>query len=134
MSGTELPPRRSSLRALAVLTLINLLNYLDRYVVSAIAPDLKDAPLGLSDQQLGWLMSAFMLVYMLAAPVFGALGDRGSRTRPIAVGVFLWSLATVLSGIAGNYPQLLGGRALVGICDAVYLLIPSELVAYLFSC
>ena len=57
MSGTELPTRRSSLRALAVLTLINLLNYLDRYVVSAIAPDLKSAPLGLSDQQLGWLIA-----------------------------------------------------------------------------
>ena len=132
MSGTELPTRRSSLRALAVLTLINLLNYLDRYVVSAIAPDLKGAPLGLSDQQLGWLMSAFMLVYMLAAPVFGALGDRGSRTRPIAVGVFLWSLATVLSGVAGNYPQLLGGRALVGIGEAAYVAIAPALLADCF--
>src|SRR5437879_2790730 len=132
MSGTELPVPRSSLRALGVLTLINLLNYLDRYVVSAIAPDLQGALMGLSDQQLGWLMSAFMLVYMLAAPVFGALGDRGSRTRPIAVGVFLWSLATVLSGIAGSYPQLLGGRALVGIGEAAYVAIAPALLADCF--
>ena len=76
--------------ALSVLTLINLLNYLDRYVVSGIVPDLKAPPLGLSDSQVGLLTTAFMLVYMVAAPVFGALGDRGSRTRPIALGVFLW--------------------------------------------
>ena len=49
-----------------VLTAINLVNYLDRYVVSAIAPSLKSA-LALNDTQLGWLMPAFLLVYMVAA-------------------------------------------------------------------
>src|SRR5213079_1374446 len=85
--GTAAPAPRSAIRALSVLTAINLLNYLDRYVVSPLVP-------------------ALMLVYMLAAPVFGAWGDRGSRTRPIALGVFVWSLATVLSGLARSYPQL----------------------------
>src|SRR5215472_1458657 len=94
---------RSALLALSVLTLVNLLNYLDRYIVSGIVPDLKAPPLGLSDHQVGMLTSAFMLVYMVAAPVFGTLGDRGSRTRPIALGVFLWSIATLLSGCAQNF-------------------------------
>jgi MFS family permease len=119
--------------ALSVLTLINLLNYLDRYVVSAIVPELKGSEMGLSDLQIGSLMTAFMLVYMVAAPAFGVLGDRGSRTRPIAVGVFLWSLATVLSGFAGNYAHLLGARTLVGIGEAAYVTIAPALLADCFS-
>ncbi len=122
---------RTAVRALVVLTGINLLNYLDRYVVSPIAPDLK-AAMGLTDAQLGWLVPAFMLVYMIAAPAFGAWGDRGSRTRPIAIGVFIWSLATMASGLARNYPQLLAGRALVGIGEAAYVAIAPALLADCF--
>ena len=119
--------------ALSVLTLVNLLNYLDRYVVSGIVPDLKAPPLGLSDSQIGLLTTAFMLVYMVAAPIFGALGDRGSRTRPIAVGVFLWSVATLVSGFATNYAHLLGARAIVGIGEAAYVSIAPALLADSFS-
>ena len=96
---------------LAVLTGINLLNYLDRYVVSALLPDFKRAPMHLNDFELGTLMSGFLVVYMLAAPVFGRLGDRGSRTRPIAIGVFLWSLATGLSGLAAQLCRSCSARA-----------------------
>ncbi|MGC8520658.1 MAG: spinster family MFS transporter [Steroidobacteraceae bacterium] len=121
--------RRASTLSLAVLSGINLLNYLDRYVVSAVLPELKRAPLGLDDFQLGTLMSGFLIVYMLAAPLFGRLGDRGSRTRPIAIGVFLWSLATGLTGLARNYLQLLGARAAVGIGEAAYGTIAPSLLA-----
>ena len=129
--GTSTPTRRAALWALGVLTAINLVNYLDRYVVSAIATPLKDT-MGLTDTQLGWLMPAFMLVYMVAAPAFGSWGDRGSRTRPIALGIFLWSLATVLSGLAHSFPQLLAGRALVGIGEAAYVAIAPALLADCF--
>lgn len=130
--STAIPTRRAALWALGVLTAINLLNYLDRYVVSAIVPDLK-AALGLTDTELGGLMSAFMLVYMLTAPAFGSWGDRGSRTRPIALGVFVWSLATALSGLAQSYAQLLAGRALVGIGEAAYVAIAPALLADCFA-
>ena len=130
--GTATPGRRAALWALGVLTAINLLNYLDRYVVSAIAGPLKDA-MGLTDTQLGWLMPAFMLVYMIAAPAFGSWGDRGSRTRPIALGIFVWSLATALSGLAHDFPQLLAGRALVGIGEAAYVAIAPALLADCFA-
>jgi MFS transporter, Spinster family, sphingosine-1-phosphate transporter len=130
--STATPTQRASLWALGVLTAINLLNYLDRYVVSAIAPDLKSA-MSLTDEQLGWLIPAFMLVYMIAAPVFGSWGDRGSRTRPIALGVFVWSLATFLSGFAHSYPQLIAGRALVGIGEAAYVAIAPALLADCFG-
>jgi len=102
---------RSARRALVILTAINLLNYVDRYLVPPLVPDLERA-MGLSHEQVGWLWPAFMLVYMITAPVFGALGDRGSRTRPIAIGVFVWSIATVLSGLARNYHELFAARAL----------------------
>jgi MFS family permease len=129
---TATPTRRAALWALTVLTGINLINYLDRYVVSAIAPDLKRA-MSLTDTQLGWLLPAFMLVYMIAAPAFGAWGDRGSRTRPIALGVLLWSVATVVSGLARTFPQLLAGRAIVGIGEAAYVAIAPALLADCFA-
>jgi len=123
--------RRPALIALGVLTTINLLNYLDRYLVPPLVPDLERA-LGISHAQAGWLWPAFMVVYMIAAPVFGAWGDRGSRTRPIAIGVAVWSLATVLSGLARSYPQLFASRALVGIGEAAYAAIAPALLADYF--
>ncbi len=124
--------RSAALLALSVLTLINLLNYLDRYIVSGIVPDLKAAPLSLSDHQIGMLTTAFMLVYMIAAPVFGSLGDRGSRTRPIAIGVLIWSVATVLSGFAQTYGHLLAARAILGIGEAAYVSIAPALLSDAF--
>jgi len=125
--------RRTGVLALSILAGINLLNYLDRYVVSAVLPDLKRAPLHLTDSELGTLMSGFLVVYMLAAPLFGRLGDRGSRPKPIAIGVFIWSLFTGLSGFARNYLQLLGARALVGIGEAAYATIAPSLLADFFG-
>ncbi|MGH8202193.1 MAG: spinster family MFS transporter [Steroidobacteraceae bacterium] len=122
---------RMSMVVLCVLTGINLLNYLDRYVVTALLPDIKRA-MHVSDFKLGLLMSGFLVVYILVAPLFGRIGDRGSRTRPIAIGVFLWSLATGLSGLARNYSQLLGARAAVGIGEAAYVTIASSLLADCF--
>ena len=72
MSHTAPSPRAARV-TLAVLTAINLLNYLDRYVVPPIAPDLKSA-MALSDAQLGWLVPAFMLVYMLTRAGVRCLG------------------------------------------------------------
>jgi MFS family permease len=79
------------------------------------------------------LMTAFLLVYMFAAPVFGALGDRGPRTRLIACGVALWSLATALSGFARSYAGLLLSRAAVGVGEAAYGTIAPSLLADYFS-
>jgi MFS transporter, Spinster family, sphingosine-1-phosphate transporter len=125
------PASRPALIALGVLTAINLLNYLDRYLVPPLVPDLERA-MGISHEQAGWLWPAFMVVYMISAPVFGAWGDRGSRTRPIAIGVAVWSLATVLSGLARSYPELFASRALVGIGEAAYAAIAPAMLADYF--
>lgn len=132
LSGGE-RGRRTGMTALAILAGINLLNYLDRYVVSALLPDLKQAPMRLTDSELGSLMSGFLIVYMLAAPLFGRIGDRGSRPQPIAIGVFLWSLATGFSGLARNYLQLFAARAVVGIGEAAYATIAPSLLADFFG-
>src|SRR5512140_813221 len=86
--------------ALLVLTFVNLFNYLDRFVVSALFESLKRSEFELSDTQLGSLMTGFVLVYMLTSPLFGILGDRGARPRLVAAGVFIWSVATTLAGFA----------------------------------
>ena len=129
--GAPAAVARSAYVALGVLTAINLLNYVDRYLVPPLVPDLEHA-MGLTHEQAGWLWPAFMVVYMLTAPVFGAWGDRGSRTRPIAIGGFIWAVATVLSGFARNYHQLFAARALVGVGEAAYVAIAPALLADCF--
>jgi MFS family permease len=119
-------------RALLVLTLVNLLNYLDRFVVSALAGSLKRSELALSDTQLGLLMPGFVVVYMLASPVFGSLGDHRARPPLVAFGVFTWSLATVLAGFTGSFMALFMARAAVGIGEAAYGTIAPGLLADLY--
>src|SRR6266498_2383025 len=84
---------------LILLLAVNLLNYIDRQVLYAVFPLLK-ADLALSDTALGLLGSAFMLCYMLAAPLLGWIGDRSSRVRLVSGGLVIWSLATALAGFA----------------------------------
>jgi MFS family permease len=124
--------RRSAGFGLAVLSFINLFSYLDRYVVSALTESLKHSELALSDANLGSLMSAFLIVYTLAAPIFGALGDRRSRPRLIAMGVACWSFATALSGFAGSYLALFAARASVGVGEAAYVTIAPSLLSDYF--
>jgi len=129
--GPQVPVRLAG-RGLVVLTLINLLNYLDRYVPSAVLPQLKASGVVATDFQLGFLATGFLVVYMLASPVFGYLGDRRSRTRPIAIGVALWSLATMWSGLSHSYGTLFASRAAVGIGEAAYATIAPALLADYF--
>ncbi len=117
---------------MSVLSFINLFSYLDRYIVSALIESLKHANLGLSDADLGSLMSGFLVVYTLTAPVFGALGDRRSRPGLIAIGVACWSFATALSGFAVGYWSLLAARASVGVGEAAYVTIAPSLLSDYF--
>lgn len=118
--------------ALAILSFINLFNYLDRYLVPALVETLKHSELQLSDRQLGALASIFLAVYTLTAPFFGALGDRRARPRLIAFGVACWSVATALTGLAGSFAGLLAARAAVGIGEAAYGTIAPSLLSDYF--
>lgn len=105
--------------ALGLFLAVNLLNYIDRQVLYAVFPLIKES-LQISDTSLGLLGSAFMVVYMCAAPLFGWIGDKGHRVGLAASGLGVWSLATVLAGLASGYNQLLGARSLVGIGEASF--------------
>jgi MFS family permease len=106
-------------RVLVLFSAINLVNYIDRYVVAAVLEPL-GADLSLNDAQRGRLTFVFVIVYMLAAPVFGALADRFHRPRLIAVGVTIWSLATMAGALVHDYTTLLVVRSFVGIGEAAY--------------
>src|SRR5436853_6587449 len=103
-------PARVARWGLFVLTLVNLFNYLDRYVVSSLVESLKHSELHLTDAQLGLLPTSFLVVYMLTSPIFGTLGDRGKRPRLIAIGVAIWSVATALGRLAVNFASLFAAR------------------------
>ena len=117
--------------ALAFLTGLNLLNYLDRYVLASVVPPLKDG-LGLSDGEIGWLTSAFMIGYFATAPIFGYLGDRWPRKGLIAFGVAFWSLGTILSGFSNGFWTLLACRILVGFGEASYAVLAPAWLSDLF--
>lgn len=119
--------------ALAVLTLINLFNYLDRWIIAALVESIKHSELSLSDKQIGLLFSGFIVVYLFTAPVFGSLGDTKSRTRLLAFGVAVWSVATALAGLARGYTSLLLARATVGVGEAAYGTISPALLADYFD-
>lgn len=104
---------------LALLTGLNLLNYLDRLVVSAVLPKLQEE-LALSNFQGGLLATVFLVGYFLTSPIFGALGDRLPRKGLIAIGVLVWSAATIASGLAVGLWTLLLARAVVGVGEASY--------------
>ena len=106
-------------RLLLLLTGINLVNYMDRYVVAAVLEPL-GRELHLSNAQLGRLTFVFIAVYMCSAPLFGSLADRFHRPRLVAAGVALWSLATVGAAFVHSYPGLLVMRSLVGVGEAAY--------------
>src|SRR5688500_18742213 len=95
------PGARSSL---ILLLLINLFHYIDRYVLAAVEPKIREEFFAPDDPnalaKMGSLATAFMVSYMVAAPLFGWLADRMSRWLLVGVGVILWSLASGGSGLA----------------------------------
>ena len=120
--------RSQAKTALSVLTAINALNYLDRFVSAPILP-LIIAGLHLSDGQAGSLQSAFILVFALVCPLVGGLVDRYPRYWIAAIGVILWSAATLGSGLATSFAFLLVARALVGIGEASYTVVTPSILA-----
>jgi MFS family permease len=118
-------------RILLILTSLNLLDYLDRYLIAALGSLVK-GEMGLSDRAFGFLGTAFFLVYLLSSPVFGHLGDRWGRVRLMAGGAVLWSLATSLTFWVTSYPALVLARGLVGVGEASFgTLAPAYLADFL---
>jgi len=130
--------------AVALLLLINLFNYVDRQVLAAVVPWIERAFFGggasgrsaALEALQGWcrahlgfepelaligvLSMAFMVLYMIGAPIFARLAERHPRWALVGIGVILWSLASGASGLAAGFFGLLLTRCLVGVGEAAY--------------
>jgi MFS family permease len=124
---TKLYPRI----ALALLTTLNLLNYIDRSVLFAVQ-DLVKAEFPRSDLAFGLLTSVFFIFYMFAAPFMGPLSLRFSRKSVIVAGALVWSVATLLTAFTKNFNELLIRHTLVGIGEASFVILSPTFVADMF--
>src|SRR5215472_7288002 len=104
---------------LAILTGLNLVNYLDRFVLSAVLLAVSH-DLYLSKFVAGSLATIFLVGYFATSPIFGTLADRGRRKGLIALGVAVWSAATWATGMARGVWSLVAARAVVGVGEASY--------------
>ncbi len=117
--------------AVLILTMMNLLNYLDR-IIPSVVKDLFKVDLKLTDAQTSLPITGFVIVYMLTSPIFGALADRWSRKVLIALGVAIWSLATGAAALAVGFWTFLLARAFVGIGEAAYATISPALLSDIY--
>src|SRR4051794_38008616 len=88
--------------ALLLLLAINLVNFIDRWVLAAVEPEIRKALLTgdpFAEDKMGFLASAFLITFMISAPLFGWLALRWPRWWLVGLGVLLWSVASGASGI-----------------------------------
>jgi MFS family permease len=104
---------------IALLLALNLLNYIDRYILPGEQP-LIQREFHATDQQMGALTTAFFITYMIVAPLSGWLGDWFRRKPLIIVGAILWSLATLGSAFVHTYWALYATRSMVGVGEATF--------------
>ncbi|HEY0478020.1 MAG TPA: MFS transporter [Kofleriaceae bacterium] len=112
---------------LALLTALNFLNFIDRAVIAAVLTPMK-AELALSNFEAGLLNTAFLIGYFATCPVFGARADKGARKGLIALGVLIWSVATIGSGLATGFWSLLAARIVVGVGEASFAVLAPTII------
>ena len=125
--GIRHPP--GALKAFALFFTIHLINYADRFIPSAVKPQIQ-AEYDLNDFESSFPLTVFIIAYMIFSPLFGYLSDKGyNRMRLIAGGVVSWSVLTALTAAAPNYATFVVVRAAVGIGEASYIVITPTIIA-----
>ncbi len=132
MPFRKIPFTFAQARLLAVLALINFVNFADRQVLNPLVPLLRQH-FGVSDAQLGSLQMVLLVILAIASIPFGMLADRFSEPRIIAGGVLFWSFAAIASGFAPTFFLLFLVRGLVGIGEAAYAPAAQSLISDSFS-
>jgi MFS family permease len=117
--------------ALFLLFAINLLNFFDRQLLGALGEPVRHE-FQLSDTSLGFLGTIFTIIYAFVGLPLGALSDRWSRNKLIALGTAFWSLLTAATGFAMNYTQLFIARLGVGVGEATCAPAGQSLIADFF--
>src|ERR1044071_10414154 len=119
MANASATARTSARAALGLLLGINLFNYIDRQILAALEPDIRESFFAPDDlnamTKTGLLGDAFFVTYMLSAPILGLLADRISRWIIVGSAVILWSLASGGSCLAGTFALLFMTRICVGV-------------------
>lgn len=103
---------------LGLLTLIYITSFVDRQIIAVLGTNIRQA-LGLSNTQIGVLYGpAFSLIYAICGLFMGRMADRLSRKRIILVGLTVWSLMTLASGLASSFVFLVTARFFVGVSQS----------------
>ncbi len=124
-------PREKVRHTLAILFAINLLNFYDRAIFGALAEPIRKE-WALSDSQIGWLATAFTLLYAVIGVPLGRLADRWKRPLLLGWGVAVWSILTATSGIAWNYGSMFAARLGVGVGEAACAPAANSLIGDLY--
>jgi MFS transporter, Spinster family, sphingosine-1-phosphate transporter len=132
MMSLSVPFKNAQVRLLAVLALINFVNFADRLVLNPLVPLLRQQ-FGVNDAQLGSLQTGLLVVLAIASIPSGFLADRVSQPKIIAIGVLFWSLATIASGLAPTFILLFFARAFVGVGEAAYAPAAQTMISDSFS-
>jgi len=126
---------KSNALSVLILVYVNLINYMDRSTVAGMLNEIKhDKDFNVTkDKWMGLLQTAFVVCYMLFAPVFGYLGDRYSRKWILGIGISFWSLSTLIGSFMKTFPGFLAFRALVGVGEASYSVVAPAIISDLFA-
>ncbi|MFS4553185.1 MFS transporter [Comamonas resistens] len=117
--------------AFGMIFLLMMSDYIDRQIIVSLFPHLKEE-WGLSDKQLGALVSVISIVVALGSIPVAIMADRFGRVKSIFVMASIWSVATISCMFARNYSQLFAARAVVGLGETGYGSVGSALISALF--
>ena len=117
--------------AFAMILILMLFDYIDRHIIVSLFPHLKEA-WGLSDKQLGGLVSVISVVVALGGLPVALLADRFGRVKSIVLMATVWSVATISCMFTRNYSQLFAARAMVGVGETGYGSVGAALISGLF--
>ena len=117
VEASAFPSATAGWTLVVMLTIAYIFSFVDRYILGLLVEPIK-AEVSLTDIEIGWLLSAFTLIYGFVGIFMGWMIDRGRRIWIVSVGIALWSAATVATGMAKNFTQLFAARMSVGVGEA----------------
>lgn len=123
--------RSNSHLSLAIILGLGVVSVMDAMILSSLLTPIKQE-FGFSDEQIGRLAALFTVAGILGAPFFGALANRFGRKRILLLGVVIWSVASLATGLAGGFLGLLFWRVLTGFGEAAYNSIAPSWLADLY--
>src|SRR5260370_16800090 len=125
---TRAPSVAGATTALVLLTALNFVNYIDRYILPGVQEQIK-TEFALSDERIGALTFWFMIAYMFTSPITGFLGDRFPRKPMIVIAALFWSGANFFTASVHSYDSLNLRHAALGIGESSFGIFAPSLLA-----